>query len=54
MVSFTNKAIICRSRGGLWANEKEEKFATNDSNNNDLETSWIAHWSRVESEQGEY
>ena len=25
-------AVICRSRGGLSANEKEEKFASNDNN----------------------
>ena len=24
------KAVICRSRGGLSANEKKEKFASND------------------------
>ena len=25
------KAVICRSRGGLSANEKKEKFASNDN-----------------------
>ena len=27
------QTIICRSRGGLSANEKKEKFASNDDNN---------------------
>ena len=29
------EAVICRSRGGLSANEKKEKFASNDNTNYD-------------------
>ena len=31
-------AVICRSRGGLSANEKKEKFASNDNND------YVVYW----------
>ena len=41
-------AVICRSRGGLSANEKKEKFASNDIlNYHSLKIFLPFHWSRA-------